>query len=534
MPDPATGAPEVPLGAPELLGRTSPASAPPASPEPGAPGHGTLDAGSQEPPERRSLADRWQAVPLRWQLVVGLLVIVAVALVGAGGATYLVLKRSLVSQVDNSLTSVRQQSMGPGGNLSAAIATWIGNGAEVYFVAPDRDAYVLDVGAGDRPGGFGIAFSPVSHMDGAALATVSAGEGPMTVALSSGEGRAIATPGTARLGAEPVLGTVVAVQPLSRVDDVVQRYVGITVLVTSLALLLVGVAGSLFVRRSLRPLQRVAETAGQVATLPLDRGDVAIPDRVPTAPSTTEVGQVGSAVNAMLDHVEESLRTRQDTEDSLRRFVSDAGHELRTPLAAVRGYAELVRRAGTAHPDQALASAGRIEAAADRMGVLVEDLLLLASLEEGRPIEHSPVDLRALADETVSDWAATHDSHRFELGPVGPDVTVLGDGERLRQVLTNLLGNATAYTPAGSTITTSVLRSGDTVELQVHDDGPGFPPDLLPRATERFARGDASRSRDTGGSGLGLAIARAIVETHGGRLVVANDAGAVVSAHLPA
>ncbi len=533
MPDPVTGtAAEVPLGRPEHLGATSSSSPDPsAGPTPDAT---SADPGDAEQPPRRSLTERWQAVPLRWQLVVGLLVIVAVALVGAGGATYVVLKRSLVSQVDDSLTSVRQQSMGPGGNLSAAIATWIGNGAEVYFVAPDRDAYVLDVGAGDRPGGFGIAFSPVSHTDGAALATVPAGDEPVTVTLSSGEGRAIATTGTARLDAEPVVGTVVAVQPLSRVDDVVQRYVGITVLVTSLALLLVAVAGSVFVRRSLRPLQRVAETAGQVATLPLDRGDVAIPARVPTAPPTTEVGQVGSAVNAMLDHVEESLRTRQDTEDSLRRFVSDAGHELRTPLAAVRGYAELVRRAGAAHPDQALASAGRIEAAADRMGVLVEDLLLLASLEEGRPLERSSVDLGALADETVADFTATHASHRFELGPVGPDVTVLGDGERLRQVLTNLLGNAAAYTPSGSTVTTSVLRSGDTVELQVHDDGPGFPPELLPRATERFARGDASRSRATGGSGLGLAIARAIVETHGGRLTVANDGGAVVSAYLPA
>ncbi len=168
------------------------------------------------------------------------------------------------------------------------------------------------------------------------------------------------------------------------------------------------------------------------------------------------------------------------------------------------------------------------------MGVLVDDLLLLASLEEGRPLERSPVDLGALAAETVADWAVTHESHRFELGPVGLEVTVPGDGERLRQVLTNLLGNATAYTPTGSTVTTSVLRTGDTVELQVHDDGPGFAAELLPRATERFARGDTSRSRATGGSGLGLAIARAIVETHGGRLVVANDGGAVVSAYLPA
>ena len=349
----------------------------------------------------------------------------------------------------------------------------------------------------------------------------------MTIDLQeTGESRAVALSDSAG-------NRLVAAQPLSRVDSVSRTFLIIELLALLLAVLVVAVVGSWWIRRSLRPLQRVADTAGAVATLPLDRGDVTIPSRVPGANPTTEVGQVASAVNAMLDHVESSLRVRQDTEDRLRRFVSDAGHELRTPLAAVRGYAELVRRAGDEHPDQALASAARIESAAARMGLLVEDLLLLASLDEGRPLEREDVDLAALAEDAVSEARATRPGHVWVLGPLGPDVHLVGDGPRLHQVLTNLLTNAAAYTPPGSTVATSVLRIGATVQVQVRDNGPGFAPELLPRATERFARGDSSRSRATGGSGLGLAIARAIVESHGGHLAVANDSGAVVTAYLP-
>lgn len=542
---PPTGAP-IRLGPPERLGgvdadqgRTSAAgvSAHPPYADPHAVDL-TAEAVAGQPgsdAQGAAIAARWASKPLRWQLVVGVLVIVAVALAAAGTATYVVLKRSLVSQVDDGLTSTRDQATAPGGSLNSAITTWVGNGATVYFVAPGDGSYVLNISPASRGPGFGIAFEPVrTTSDGTALAGVPVDSAATTVALSTGDGRAIATRGTARLGGAPVDGTVVAVQPLSHVDSVVQRFVVIELLAMLVALLVVALAGSWFVRRALRPLQRVADTAGQVAVLPLDRGDVTIPARVPATDPATEVGQVASAVNAMLDHVETSLRTRQETEDRLRRFVSDAGHELRTPLAAVRGYAELVRRAGDQHPGQALASAARIESAAARMGVLVDDLLLLASLDEGRPLEQLDVDLSALAQDAVAEVRAAQPGHDWQVGPLGPDTHVVGDAIRLHQVLTNLLTNAAAYTPSGTRVTTSVLRTGDEVQLQVRDAGPGFPPDLLPRATERFARGDASRSRATGGSGLGLAIVRAIVESHGGHVGVENDRGAVVTVHLPA
>jgi two-component system OmpR family sensor kinase len=543
---PPTGAP-IPLGPSERLGgdrtrqvRTAPAAL--SSHPPYADPHAvdlTVEPvaaqGVPSEPGPSAVATRWASMPLRWQLVVGVLVIVAVALAAAGTATYVVLNRSLVSQVDDGLTSARDQARAPGGNLNSAITTWVGNGATVYFVAPGNGSYVLNVGPSSRGPGFDIAFDPVrSAADGVALAGVPVDSPATTVTLSTGDGRAIATGGTARLGGVPVQGTIVVVQPLSRVDSVVHRFVVIELLAMLVALLVVALAGSWFVRRALRPLQRVADTAGQVAVLPLDRGDVAIPARVPASDPATEVGQVASAVNAMLDHVETSLRTRQETEGRLRRFVSDAGHELRTPLAAVRGYAELVRRAGDEHPGQALASAARIESAAARMGVLVDDLLLLASLDEGRPLDQLDVDLAALVQDAVAEVRAAQPGHDWQIGPLGPDPRVVGDAARLHQVLTNLLATAAAYTPTGTTVTTSVLRVGDDVQLQVRDAGPGFPPDLLPRATERFARGEASRSRATGGSGLGLAIVRAIVESHGGDVSIDNDRGAVVTAHLPA
>jgi two-component system OmpR family sensor kinase len=473
-------------------------------------------------------------MPLRQRLVLGLMLVVAVVLVGCGLATQLIISQWLRAQLDDGLVSVRNAALsgvGPGRNpLPDAIRGWQQQGATVYVVDNERGgAQILTV----TYQGAATSVDPVSAADAATLAAVPTDPRlqPVTIGLQGiGESRAVAIPVTLNNGDN---GRLVAAEPLSRVERISHTILVVELLALVAALLVVGLVGSWFIRRSLRPLRRVADTAGQVATLPLDRGDVAIPTRVPVADPATEVGQVASAVNAMLDHVEASLRTRQDTEDRLRRFVSDAGHELRTPLAAVRGYAELVRRAGSDHPEQALTSASRIESAAARMGVLVEDLLQLAALDEGRPLDREPVDLGDLAGDAVVESRALHPSHDWRIGPIGSSVAVTGDAARLYQVVTNLLNNAAAYTPDGTTVTTSVLRIGSEVQLEVRDNGPGFAPELLPRATERFARGDASRSRATGGSGLGLAIVRAIVESHGGRLSLTNDNGAVVVVHLP-
>ena len=520
----------LPFGPAESLG-----SAEPADPRaPAAAGFGTA-----------RIRSSWEAMPLRERLVLGLLLVVAVALVGSGMATYLVINRWLVAQVDDGLTSVRTTALFPDGQYRGPIAnpfpaadairSWQLQGAIVYAVLSNGSVQILTVNFASTDGP-----EPISTADVASLTTVPTDpqSRPVTIGLQQfGQSRAVAMQALLQSKGNPealVQVTLVAAEPLSRVDRITHTILVVELVGLLAALLVVGLFGSWFIRRSLRPLRRVADTAGQVAILPLDRGDVMIPTRVPAAHPATEVGQVSMAVNAMLDHVESSLRTRQDTEERLRRFVSDAGHELRTPLAAVRGYAELVRRAGSEHPDQALTSAARIESAAARMGVLVEDLLLLASLDEGRPLDREPVNLGELVDDAVVEARAVYPSHDWRIGPVGSAVALTGDAPRLHQVVTNLLTNAAAYTPVGTTVTTSVLRIGDEVQLEIRDTGPGFPLELLPRATERFARGDASRSRATGGSGLGLAIVRAIVESHGGHLTLTNDGGAVVTVHLPA
>jgi two-component system OmpR family sensor kinase len=367
-----------------------------------------------------------------------------------------------------------------------------------------------------------------------------AGSEPVTISLDAlGTSRAVAVPVVVtnlRNGAVTDSYTAVAAIPMSRATEVAGRLLVIELIAISIALVLAGLVATWFIRRSLRPLQEVAETAGDVAGLQLDSGDVDIPARVHDPIPTTEVGQVGLAVNAMLDHVESSLKTRADTEERLRRFVSDAGHELRTPLAAVRGYAELMRRGAANDPQQSRHAAERIEAAGSRMGLLVEDLLLLASLDEERPLAHDVVDLHKLVDDAVAEAATAGPDHEWAVDASESRASVIGDSARLHQAVANLLANARAHTPPGTSVTTRVWADATTGYVEVRDDGPGFPADLLPRVTDRFARGDSSRSRATGGSGLGLAIVKAVVEAHGGTVSVGNAVpgpGAVVRVSVP-
>jgi two-component system OmpR family sensor kinase len=474
----------------------------------------------------------WARLPLSRRLVIGLLAVMSVALLVVAAATYVALRAWMTEQIDASLMQPKQRlyaEQNDRGRVGEAVQSWTSAGATVVVVEQDGTATPLRQNYPGAPSP-----EPLRSSDAAELAAVPTAPGatPVSVDIDGlGTSRAVAVP--AFTDGQPV--TVVSVLPLSRVDEIAGRLVAVEVVAVGLALLFVGIAGTWFVRRSLRPLQDVAETAGEVASLPLERGDVVIPARVQNPVSTTEVGQVGLAVNAMLDHVESSLQTRADTEDRLRRFVSDAGHELRTPLAAVRGYSELMRRGAGADPAQAKQAAERIEAAASRMGLLVEDLLLLASLDEERPLARDVLDLRALVDEAVAEAATAGPEHQWSVVGEESPVQVVGDGVRLHQAIANLLANARAHTPAGTRVRTSLTRHDGWAYVDVLDDGPGFPTELLPRATERFARGDASRSRATGGSGLGLSIVKAVVEAHGGGLLVTNaeGAGALVRIRLP-
>ena len=330
--------------------------------------------------------------------------------------------------------------------------------------------------------------------------------------------------------------------------------------VALLGALVVALAGRTMVRSSLAPLERVARTAQRVASQPLERGEVSIEDRVEKADldSSAEVGQVGGALNTLLGHVESALGARQRSETQVRQFVADASHELRTPLASIRGYTELIRREGADAdlPEEATYALERVHSESVRMTALVEDLLLLARLDAGRELRREEVDLVGLLVDTVADARAAGPDHdwQLDLAVLEPpaDATpeeaedflpepplVIGDEARLRQVIVNLLANARVHTPAGSHVTTTLAREGDTLIVRIHDDGPGIAPDVRDRLFERFARGDSSRERRTGSTGLGMSIALAIVQSHGGSIDVASstapeDHGTTFSVRLPA
>jgi two-component system OmpR family sensor kinase len=297
-----------------------------------------------------------------------------------------------------------------------------------------------------------------------------------------------------------------------------------------LAVIIAGLAGVVIIRRTLRPLDRVAATATRVSELELDRGEVDLAQRVPEAFTDvrTEVGQVGAALNRMLDHVGNALEARHASETQVRQFVADASHELRTPLAAIRGYAELSRRSRQPVPAEIGHVLNRVESEAKRMTLLVEDLLLLARLDAGRPLAHDPVDLTMLVVDAVSDAHAAGPGHHWQLDLPEEPVTVSGDGARLHQVLANLLANARTHTPEGTSVTVSVGATGDAAVLKVTDEGPGIPAELQPHIFERFARGDSSRSRAAGSTGLGLSIVSAVVSAHGGSVSVQSAPGRTI------
>ncbi len=315
--------------------------------------------------------------------------------------------------------------------------------------------------------------------------------------------------------------------PLNDLNATVYRLIAVELAVAAAGLLAATLVGLVIVRRSLRPLKRVAATATRVTALPLDRGEVALFERVPPADSDprTEVGQVATALNHLLGHVGAALAARQASETRVRRFVADASHELRTPLAAIRGYTEFTRREADSFSPDVNHAWQRVESETQRMTGLVEDLLLLARLDSGPALEFGEVDLTGLVIDAVSDAAASDSDHKWRLDLPDEAVLVTGDAARLHQVMANLLSNARCHTPAATTVTATVRAEPGYAALTVVDDGPGIPAALQPMVFERFARGDRSRSRGAGSTGLGLAIVDAIVTAHGGTVSVISRPG---------
>lgn len=368
----------------------------------------------------------------------------------------------------------------------------------------------------------------------ALLLEVPADETPRTVDLPGlGEFRVVAH----ELPAGEVLLTGLA---LAEVGATERTYLAILAAVVGLGLLVAGTVAAFVVRRSLRPLDRMAATARRVSETPLHQGEVTIGERLDPADTDarTEVGQVGAALNRMLGHVEAALAARQASETQVRQFVADASHELRTPLASIRGYAELVRRSPEEVPEPVRRALERVESESVRMSALVDDLLLLARLDAGRPLEREEVDLVALAVDALADAHAAGPGHAWLLDVPEEGAVVVGDVARLHQVLANLLTNARVHTPEGTTVVLRVRASSregvSGVTVDVHDDGPGVAADLQPLLFQRFSRGDGARSRTGGSTGLGLAIVEAVVSAHRGAIGVESSPGSTTfSVWLP-
>ncbi len=494
---------------------------------------------------------RASAWSLRARLLIGQVLLVGGVCIGVAAVTELALYQYLVGQLDDQLRDTTRRSAlifgdpippppppfrgrrpspgeGPGPDFLDApgqpvrmLAAVVDNGTVV-------DAGVLGVG-GQR-----LALPPRAARVVAASDTT---RRPVTRRLDElGDYRLLAT--RARHGGE----SLVIGLSMRGLNEILIRVALIFAVVTAVALTVATTLGILIIRRALTPLNRVAAAAAEVAGLPLDRGEVALPVRVTAADANprTEVGRLGLALNRMLDHIAAALSARQASESRVRQFVADASHELRTPLAAIRGYTELAQRKRGDVPADVAHAMGRVESEAARMTHLVEDLLLLARLDSGRPLESDPVDLSRLCADAISDAHIAGPDHIWNLEVPAEPLSVVGDAARLHQVVANLLANARTHTPAGTTVTLSLGAESlgaeslgaeslgaerDTVVLRVTDDGPGIPADLQSEVFERFARGDSSRSRKGGSTGLGLAIVSAVVRAHHGSIALRSAPG---------
>ena len=479
----------------------------------------------------RRLAARWRRWTLRRQLVVGVSAVVTIALATFGTMSVLSLRASVLGIIDaqlsgsadgfsQSVTKYRTTRL-PSGELPAPgamkpLTNLIGQ-------APDSVIALIQNGS---------VVDSAHFIDGEARPAPAAAVAAIAEqSWSSAEPRTVELPGLGwyRMVARPGDGDELLVAGVSRTPawEAMIRETAFVAAMTVLALVITALSTVAIVRFALRPLRRVAATAAEVATLPLDRDNYAITPRVPTGDTDprTEVGLVGDTLNKLLAHVERALGDVAASDRRMRRFITDASHELRTPLAAIGGYAELTRQDSSVLPETTEYSLARIESEAHRMNSLVTDLLLLARLDEGHDLDREQVNLTEVLVDAVNDATVSAPSHRW-LTEVDGAVWVLGDRARLHQLIAILVRNARVHTPDGTTVTTALTTNeSGLVELTVTDDGPGIEPGLLPHLFERFVRGDQSRSRQKGSFGLGLSIAASIVEAHDGSISAESGGG---------
>jgi signal transduction histidine kinase len=472
-------------------------------------------------------------IPLRVTLVALLVALVAVALAATGATATSLLKQYLQDQSDAELRDTVHATARRAGLLEVCLAEpeWQPSPTYVACLAPDDDVPIVLAGPGkDMPE---LDAADVAHLrDGAAPTDVdSAGRTDWRMASEELPAGYTLVVGTEQRGDENAIG----------------RLVRIEVVVGLIVLTVLGVAGYVLVRNSLRPLTEVEQTARAIAGGDLSR-------RVPVGDERTEVGRLSLALNGMLSRIESAFRAQQASEEQargsenrMRRFVADASHELRTPLTSIRGFAELYRQGAVRSEDDVARLMQRIEAEGARMGLLVEDLLLLARLDQQRPLTFAPVDLAEVAGDVVHDAKAVQPDRPISLHldeSLSDVPVVIGDESRLRQVVGNLVTNALTHTPPDVRVTVTVAEAHDhpdVLVLRVADEGPGMAPADADRAFERFYRADASRTRgedttaETGGTGLGLAIVSSLVAAHGGsvELATAPGRGATFTVRLP-
>jgi two-component system OmpR family sensor kinase len=457
---------------------------------------------------------------LRVRLLLGLVVLAAIGLAVAGGLTYRQTRADLVSRVNRQLTSASQSptlffsriDRGPDDSIPSALlppGTW----------AQMRDATTGQV----------IVTNPgvISQQSPQLPSTLRAGR---TFTVTSPHYRVIVAQPKTYPFRDPNSGQISLIRasmivaiPLADVDHTLHHLLKVEIVVAFGVLLALAVIAWWVIKLGLRPLEDMQETAGAIAAGDLSR-------RIDVVDENTEVGRLGIALNEMMQQIESAFAARAASEGRLRRFVGDASHELRTPLTSIRGYAELFRRGAADRPEDLAKAMRRIEEEADRMGSLVDDMLLLARLDQGRPLERQPVDLTRLARDAVDDAP----NRPVDFSPNGA-VFVPGDELRLRQVLGNLLQNANRHTPPDTPVHVRVLNDDDEAVIEVADEGPGMATEDANRVFERFWRSDPSRTRSSGGAGLGLAIVAAIASAHGGRAEVqsAPGQGSVFRVHLP-
>ena len=456
--------------------------------------------------------------PLRVRLLAAMLVLVTAGLLASGIGAYAALRSSLIGRVDQQTTSLASQIVNTASHsydrdlVNPQLPT-------LYFVRinnPDGTTYR------DLAPMYGQASVP--RLPVVTYEQAQTQRGPFTVdSMSSGPHWRCQVLLVRNL---PGYSVTVAYS-LGDVEQTLHRLALVETVIGLVVLVLLGLLGHLAIRSSLRPLLEIEGTAQAVAAGDLSR-------RVRERDPRTEVGRLGRAFNVMVGQIEqafharaESAREAQRSEERMRRFIGDASHELRTPLTSIRGYAELFRQGAVSEPADVAKVVGRIEGEAVRMTGLVEDLLLLARLDQQRPLNRTSVDLVRLAEDAVADARAVQPRRPVELDLRVSEARVLGDEARLRQVLANLVRNALVHTPREARITVRVGQVDDAAVLEVADEGPGMAPEDASRIFERFFRADASRAREDGGSGygLGLAIVAALVAAHGGTVGVETALG---------